>query len=295
MEADLGAPSLAVHRADVHRALLAALPAGTVHTGLLCTGFTQDESGVTASFSDATTARGDLLVGADGIHSVIRQQLFPGVTLRYAGYAAWRGVVAGDAFAHIDRTSETWGCGSRFGIVPIGGGRIYWFATGNLPSGLRHTPAEHKAALLRRFQAWHAPVEELIAATPDDKILYNDIFDFPPLERWSIGRVTLLGDAAHATTPNLGQGACQAIESSLALSRTLSRALSETTDIPAALLSYERERRPRTAWITNTSWQLGKVAQLENPLACRLRNLAVRLAPPSAMRSQILKAAGYKF
>ncbi len=289
LETELGAPSLAAHRADVHQALLAALPAGTVHTSMVCTGFTQDESGVTARFADGGTARGDLLVGADGIHSVVRGQLFPEVVLRYAGYPAWRGVTAGDAFARIDRTSETWGRGARFGIVPIGGKRIYWFATGNLPAGVRRDPAEHKADLLRRFRGWHAPIEELIEATPEDKILYNDIFDFPPLQHWSQGRVTLLGDAAHPTTPNLGQGACQAIESSIVLARSLA----EAADLPAALLRYERERHPRTAWITNTSWQLGKVAQLENAWVCGLRDMVMRLAPPAAMRGQIVKAAGH--
>ncbi len=288
LEEELGAPTMAVHRADLHRALLASLPEDTVRINAVCTGFEQDGRGVTARFADSSTARGDLLVGADGIHSVVRRAIFPNMNLRYAGYPAWRGVVGDPDFAEIDRTSETWGRGERFGIVPIGGSRIYWFATANLPAGIKRSPAQHKADLLQRFRGWHAPVEAIIAATPEEKILYNDIYDFPPLRRWSQGRVTLLGDSAHPTTPNLGQGACQAIEGSI----VLARCLAEETDLSSALLRYERERRPRTAWITNTSWQFGKVAQVETPLLCALRDFVIRITPESVAKGRFVKAAG---
>ena len=218
LEPALGAPGLAVHRADLHHALLSALPRDTVQVGYTCTGFEQDPDGVTVCFSDGSTQRADLLVGADGIHSVVRRQLFPGVTLRYAGYPAWRGVVTLERQSLAPGTSELWGRGARFGIVPIGNERVYWFATANLPAGLRPAPDERKAELLRRFSAWHAPIEELIKTTPPENILYNDIFDFPPIPRWSEGRVTLLGDAAHPTTPNMGQGAARP---SRAVSRSL--------------------------------------------------------------------------
>jgi 2-polyprenyl-6-methoxyphenol hydroxylase-like FAD-dependent oxidoreductase len=294
LEPELGAPSLAVHRADLHRVLIAALPEGTVQTNAACTGFEQNyapgASTVTVHFANRSAASGDMLVGADGIHSVVRKKLFPAVRLRYGGYPAWRGVVTQPGFDQINSTSETWGRGARFGIVPIGSGRIYWFATANLPAGLRRRPAEHKADLLRRFHGWHAPVEEIIAATPEEKILYNDILDFPPFPRWSQGCVTLLGDAAHPTTPNMGQGACQAIESSLALACSLT----EENDLPAALQRYEQMRRPRAAWITNTSWQLGKVAQVENPILCAVRDWVMRMTPDAVMKAQIVKSAGYQ-
>lgn len=261
-----------------------------MHTGAVCTGFEQKDHGqIAACFADGSAAQGDFLIGADGIHSVIRRLMFPQVRLRYSGYIAWRGVVDFAGSSAPDRTSETWGRGARFGIVPIGQGRVYWFATANMPEDHRAAPGRHKPDLLQRFRGWHAPIEALIQATPDDAILYNQISDFPPLAHWSQRQVTILGDAAHPTTPNLGQGACQAIESSV----VLTRCLAEEQDLSTALQRYERERMPRTAWITNTSWQVGSVAQLEHPALIAIRDFVMRSMPASITRAQIMKAAGY--
>lgn len=283
-----GDPTIAIHRARLQQILLAALPAEAVRTGAGCTGFEQDGNSVTARFQSGLTERADLLIGADGIHSAIRRQLFPEVRLRYAGYTAWRGVVATTDETALGSTSESWGCGSRFGIVPISAHEVYWFATGNAPAGMRLRSAVQKASLLERFRGWHEPVEKLLAETPAEAILHNDIYDVEPMANWSRGRVTLLGDAAHPTTPNLGQGACQAIESSV----TLARSLSEAATVAEALQRYETERRPRTAWITEQSRKLGRVAQLDNRLACALRNLIVRFTPDSVTRKTISQAVG---
>ena len=120
-------------------------------------------------------------------------------------------------------------------------------------------------------------------------ILQNDIYDFAPLPRWTMGRITLLGDAAHATTPNMGQGACMAIESSV----VLAHCLSQEGDLPRALRRYETERMSRTAWITDRSWKIGRIGQLENPLACRVRDFLMRITPAGVMRKTLEKAAGF--
>jgi FAD-dependent urate hydroxylase len=289
LEQKLGAPSIAVHRADLQRVLLSALP-GEVVQSKKFVGLEQDERGVTAFFADGSVEHADLLIGADGINSAVRRMLFPMVRLRYAGYAAWRGVVNTRGGIQQDRAVESWGCGARFGIVPLNGKSIYWFATANVPAGRRLAGIERKNDLLQRFRGWHVPIETLIDATPPEEILYNDIFDFDPLPVWSQGRVTLLGDAAHATTPNLGQGACQAVESSVSLARSLA----EESDLSAVLQRYEAERHQRTAWITATSRRLGQVGQMDNRLKCLLRNLAVRLAPSTLKQREIIQAAGYE-
>lgn len=289
LEQKLGAPGIAIHRADLHRILLASLPAGIVQTGKALVGFEQSNQNVTAFFSDGSAVQGDLLVGCDGIHSAVRRQIFPDVRLNYAGYAAWRGVVAVRAGVSFELTSETWGKGARFGIVPIGGKKIYWFATANLPANRKSSPAERQSELLRRFSGWHAPIEALIQETDPQDILYNDIYDFNPMPRWSSGRVTLLGDAAHATTPNLGQGAGQAIESAV----VLARCLAEENQLQAALSRYEAVRRPRTAWITNQSHRMGQIGQIDHPILCNLRNLAVRLIPSSRLEKILIQAVDY--
>ncbi len=289
LEKKLGAPTIAVHRADLHRLLMSKLPEGMVQTRRFV-GFEQNTKGVTVFFADGSVERADLLVGADGIHSTVRTVLFPAVKLRYAGYTAWRGVVTRLGNHQTCHAEESWGRGARFGIVPVGGKRIYWFATANVPSGRKKSDSDRKKELVERFRGWHEPIEDLIYTTAPEDILYNDIFDFDPLPRWSQGRVTLLGDAAHATTPNLGQGACQAVESSVSLTRSLM----EEENLGSALHRYETERRPRTAWITTTSRRLGEVGQMESAVRCTLRNIAVRLAPRSVMERQVLQAAGYE-
>ena len=290
LERLFGEPTVAIHRADLHDILLSALPADTVRLGAKCTSFEQVADGVTVRFAGSQADRGDLLVGADGIHSAIRRQLFPEVRLRYSGYTAWRGVVTtGDEVA-LGVTSESWGCGSRFGILRIDKERVYWFATANAPAGKTLTPAERKGFLQQRFRGWHHPVELLLESTPSEEILQNDIYDLKPIGRWVKGRIVLLGDAAHPTTPNMGQGACMAIESSF----VLAHCLSQERDLDGALRRYETERMPRTAWITDQSWKIGRIGQLENPLACKARDFVLRILPATMTRKTLERAASYE-
>lgn len=290
LEQRFGEPTVALHRADLHEILLDALPDGTVRLGAKCLGFEEDEEGVSASFSDGQTDRAQLLVGADGIHSVIREQLFPEVKLRYSGYTTWRGVVQTRDEAALGTTSETWGCGARFGIVRIDRERVYWFSTANVEAGRKLSAAESKSFLLEHFKGWHHPVGLLIESTPPEHILHNDIYDIAPMKRWCRGRVALLGDSAHPTTPNMGQGACMAIESSLALARCLR----QSDDMEASLSRYERERMPRTAWITNQSWRIGRIGQFQNRILCALRDAFVQLAPDSLTIKQIERAVEHE-
>jgi FAD-dependent urate hydroxylase len=289
LQKTFGVPSLAIHRAALHRALLSALPEDAVRLGAACTSVTQDEGGVTAVFADGHEERADFLVGADGIRSVVRRQLFPDVALRYSGYIAWRGAVTTRDEATIGLSSETWGRGHRFGVLRLDAERVYWFATANRPAGMTRTPGQHKADLLEIFGGWHHPVRHLLERTAPEAILYNDIHDIPPMKRWSAGLVTLLGDAAHATTPNLGQGACMAIESAYVLADSVAAG---SRDLPSALLAYENRRRERTAFVTNQSWRIGSVAQWENPLACAVRNFVTKTFSAGAMKAQLASVVG---
>jgi len=169
---------------------------------------------------------------------------------------------------------ESWGRGSRFGLVAIDGDRLYWFATANTPPGGRDAGKE---GLIRRFADWHDPIPRVIEATPDEAILRTDISDREPAAKWSEGRVTLLGDAAHPMTPNLGQGGGQAMEDAVALDQ----ALAAESDCANAFLSYESRRRARTARVVEESRRFGRVGQIENSLARAVRDFAMRVTPLS--------------
>jgi 2-polyprenyl-6-methoxyphenol hydroxylase-like FAD-dependent oxidoreductase len=280
-----------LHRAELQTLMLAMLPRDVVCLGAACTGFEQDAEGVTAHFAGQLPARGDVLIAADGIRSVIRGQLHGGQPPRYAGYIAWRGVTEFDLPPHD--SGETWGRGTRFGMIPMNRGRVYWFAVANAPeltSAEERDPLPgRKERLLTRFRGWHAPIEALIASTEETAILVNDIADLPPLKSWGAGRVTLLGDAAHATTPNLGQGGCQAIEDAVSLAYHLTHA----ADVVPALAAYEAERIPRTTRISQLSRQLGAVAQWQNPLLCRVRDFVMGIAPASLQERQLASVVTY--
>lgn len=281
---EFGAPVLIVHRADLQSALLRAATAEHVHLGATVEGFSQDADGVEVRLSDGQTVRGAVLVGADGIRSAVRAQLFPAATPRAAGQTAWRGIAPMVPPRDATFWGESWGAGTRFGMVPIGGDRVYWFGVRNAGEALRADTAGHKAEILRLFGTWHAPIPQLIEATPADAILYNEIQDLPPMPTWTQGRVTLLGDAAHATTPNLGQGGCQAIEDAIVLARTL-RA---NRDVPAALRAYEAQRLPRANMITELSRRVGIMAHWTHPAACWLRN-TLAAATPHWARMRLLR------
>jgi 2-polyprenyl-6-methoxyphenol hydroxylase-like FAD-dependent oxidoreductase len=220
--------------------------------------------------------------GADGLNSSIRKQLLNDGSPTYRGHTCWRGV------AHFDApqlSGETWGRGQRFGFIPLGRDRVGWWATANMPANSPDLPQGRKFDVIERFRNWHFPIREILEATPDDGFLRNDICDRSPTtaaQRWSNQAVTLLGDAAHPTTPNLGQGACMAIEDALMLALCIQAGES----IPRALERYEACRRDRTAKVTRQSLTLGNVAQWSNPFACAARDLAAHLMPDFVMQRQ---------
>jgi 2-polyprenyl-6-methoxyphenol hydroxylase-like FAD-dependent oxidoreductase len=275
---DLLEGTIAIHRADLQRELAAA--AGEVRLGAEITAVEQHDDGVVARGADGSEERGDLLVGADGLSSVIRSAIAD-VRPRYAGYTAWRGVTP--VPVEPGRLTESWGVGERVGLVDIGRGRTYWFATKNAPEGEPDEPEGKKAEIMRRFSGWHEPIAAIADSTDEGAILRNDVYYLEPLPRWSEGRVVLVGDAAHATTPGVGQGAAQAIEDAVVFADRLAGG----GDLPAALAEYEAIRRPRAEAVLKLSRRVDKAAQLANPLGWRLRNAIVRRLPERAQRRQL--------
>jgi 2-polyprenyl-6-methoxyphenol hydroxylase-like FAD-dependent oxidoreductase len=300
-EERLGADSVAVSRPELLSALLSELSsaagADVVRNGSRVAGFRVTEEGVAAVLEGGGEERGRILVGADGLRSDIRSGLSAGRSTRsstspprYAGYTAWRGVsYPGEEVVPRGTGLETWGRGARFGCVYIGEGRVYWFATQNAPEGARDTPGESRARLLGLLRGWHEPVEHLIRATPEEDIRRDDIYDRGPTLRWGSGPVTLLGDAAHPMTPNLGQGAGQALVDAAALRDALSGA----PDAESGLRLYERRRVGPAAALVLLSRYAGVAGQLEGRALTSLRDRAFRAAPPKLKARQLRAMLGY--
>ncbi|MER7250878.1 FAD-dependent monooxygenase [Kribbella sp. NPDC000426] len=242
-----------IHRAQLHDLITAEFgPAVTVRTGYDVRTVTQDADGVTVNGE----LHADLVVAADGIRSVVRGSLYPQYKgPRYSGFSAYRGISDLDI---DDGGGETWGRGQLFGFARLIDGRFYWYGTANQPAGRTSEPTV--------FTSWHDPIPQLIASS--EKVLQNDIYDLTlPLVPFVQGRIVLLGDAAHAMTPNLGRGACSAIEDAGALARHL-----QAGELTQALTAYDAERRPATTKLVKRSRSLGRLGQVENPVVCSVRD-----------------------
>lgn len=275
--------NFSIHRADLHAVLISHLPEEIVRLGKMVSGLQQDGDSVTLKFKDGGTSRHDFVIGADGIHSAVRAAILPSAVPRYAGYTAWRAVVD-DLPEDFDPsiTSESWGRGARFGIVPLTRSRVYWFACVNARRNDDLMRALTGSDLMTYFKDFHHPVPDLLRRTKRENLIWNDIIDLPPLQRFAFDRVVLMGDAAHATTPNLGQGACMAIEDAVVLANCVASSKNPTE----AFALFEQRRIQRTTKIVEDSWQLGRAAQLSNPLLIRLRNFALKHAPSGLAAKQ---------
>jgi 2-polyprenyl-6-methoxyphenol hydroxylase-like FAD-dependent oxidoreductase len=277
-----GNPTVLIHRAELHTILCQAfgLP---IQYGQTVISYEQRGSSVVITSDSGHTAEGDVFIVADGINSFIRQQWFPHIAPRYVGYTAWRGVCTYDHNLVASHWGETLGVGIRFGITPLIDDHIYWFATRTQPQGT-FTPVAHRQDyLLSLFNSWTGPIGDIIRATDTDRILQHDIFDLPPLPHWIDGRVALLGDAAHAMSPNLGQGGCQAIEDAI----TLSVALTHMDTVPTALQAYQHTRKHYVEQIARSSYQVGQLLTLNKPWQCRMRNFVLANTPLSVSQKRL--------
>ncbi|WP_407840514.1 FAD-dependent monooxygenase [Streptomyces sp. DSM 116496] len=277
LTARYGRPPLAVHRPSLSAALAAELPDGTVRYGTEVTAV-DDADGRPVVHTSTGALTADVVIAADGIHSPIRRRYFPAHPgLHHSGETAWRTVLAAGG-PPVRAATETWGRGERFGVVPLADGRVYVYATAVVPEG--HRPVDVRAELLRRYGTWHDPIPALLERIDPAAVLQHDLYDLAaPLPRFHQGRLAWLGDAAHAMTPNLGQGGCQAVEDAAVLAHLL-----EGADVRAALAAYSAARCARTDALRVRSRRAGRVAALTHPLAVAARDLAVRATPARATR-----------
>ncbi len=270
-------PTVAVHRSVLHEILLQAASGAEIRLGSTLEAFTQDAMGVGAVLTGGARERFAAVIGADGVASRVRDLLFGDVPRRYSGYTCWRFVL--DDFPGVELTTEMWGRGRRFGIVPIGANRIYVFATCNAPPGDPVLAGLDVAGFRDLFAGFAGEVPRILEAMDgagEVRLIHNDLDDLR-LDAWSRGRIGLVGDAAHASTPNMGQGAAMALEDAAVLAELIGSGM----PVVDAWLRFEARRRQRVGSIQTQSWRFGRVAQWENRAARALRDLAIRLVPPS--------------
>lgn len=267
-------PAIGIHRADLQALLWQKLPSKQCVLGQTFEQFEQVGTQVRAHFIGGLVDEGDALIGADGLRSRVRAQLFGEAQPIYRGMIAYRALTA-----YVPDTykpgyiCEFIGSGKAFGFLTIGKERMYWYAASKALQGQPDAPVGRKQELQEMFTDWPEPIPELIAATDEASILKNDLCDRIPMKQWGQQNITLLGDAAHPTLPTMGQGACMALEDAL----VVTKCLLEQPHPADAFRQYESLRIGRTKKIVEQSLAIGKSFQIENRVFIALRNTLMNL------------------
>ena len=283
-----GFETVALHRAVLQRVLSQQLPSGIVTFGTEVKNFTQSADAVSVLLTDGSRMNAKIVVGADGIHSRIRQLASLGGTTRYSGSSSYRAIARGVhlLFPALNHDAyEIWSKGCRLGFSKINADDYYWYMTfDSAPNKSLSPPATqaHAESLFRKFFTRWAP---LLENTRPGDILKTDISDLKRLHAWSSDRIGLIGDAAHATTPNLGQGGAMAIEDAY----SLTNAVEKVGLTGKAFKLYEKQRREKVDWTVSTSWNIGRLCHIKNPVMRALRNAVLRKALSSGGEKQIRK------
>lgn len=284
-------PAVCMRRADLLSILLSALPRECLRLGHQFERLKQDKDKVRLYFKGDRAEEHDAVVAADGIRSRVRAQLFGASDPIYRGYTVWRGLARYDGSALTPGfNSESWGKGMRFGILNTGHRRYTWYATANVSPHHLDLPDGRKQELQRLFEGWHEPIPDFLEATEENEIVKNGARDCAPLRHWGKGLVTLLGDAAHPCTPNLGQGGCMALEDALVLAKSVE----SEPSLQMAFRRYESLRLNRTKHIQRRSLLMGYIGQWQSPLFVTGRQIVTRMLPARIFEHNLRKVYSYE-
>jgi 2-polyprenyl-6-methoxyphenol hydroxylase-like FAD-dependent oxidoreductase len=261
--------------------LAAELDPGIIHLDARCTGVEVDGDSAIAHFADGREVQADVLVGADGVHSAVRSALFGPASLRHRGYTCVRSITPAGSVPLPREGAETWGRGARFGLGPTSGERIIWYATWNVRAGADATDTAERLRTI--FGSWHDPIPAIVKATPEAALIRTDIYDRWPTRTWARGQVALIGDAIHPMTPDLAQGACQAIVDAT----TLADCLAGSHDTRVAMREYQQRRWRNAATTTLMARNSGSMGRWKGGMACAARDGVLRATPPALQLRQL--------
>ena len=276
LESKYNVCNIAIHRAELQSVLSENISENIILNKRLSTIVKKENYHLT--FEDKTEIESEIIFGADGVKSLVRNQILKSGQIREAQQKCWRGILTTEIPEKYSHNAyEMWGKGKRFGFVKIKENTLYWYALVN------EKFYSEDIDLMETFKEFHPDVLEMISKTSKENIILNDIIDLKPMEKWSTENLCLIGDSAHATTPNMGQGGCQAVEDAYIIGKLL-----ETQkDWNKIFHQFERIRKSKVNHIVKTSWTLGKVAQWENFTG--LRNFVFRNMPESVNQKQMEK------
>jgi len=274
---------ISIHRAKLQKLMFEGLPENSVRLGCEFKSLEQRSKGVEINFENQKIVA-DYVIAADGINSRIRKGLFPESALRHSGQTCWRGIASlrlKESFRGLGR--EAWGNRVRFGFSQVSDDLVYWFAVAKATPFQKDDKTQVKNKLHDMFKNFHPLVNEILDQTEADKIIRGDLLDLQRLNKWHSQRICLVGDAAHATTPNMGQGAGQAIEDAYVLAKLFSSDLS----FEQLFSRFENIRREKVDYVVNNSWRFGKMAH--SNLGQFVMKSLMKITPESVMDKQLEK------
>lgn len=261
--------NVAIHRADLQKILAENIGYETIQLNHALNKIQKKENYI-LNFENGTETESKIVFGADGIHSKVRNQIFGTGTIRNTQQLCWRGLAEFDLPENFHHEAiEAWGKGKRFGFVRMTDRKIYWYAV------INKNIHQIENQLAENFYGFHPLILEIMEKTFQKNIIFNEIIDLAPIPKWHTNDLCLIGDAAHATTPNLGQGACQSIEDAYIIGKLLEN----HQNFNEVFENFQKIRRKKVDYVVNTSWKIGQVSQWER--GTFVRNFMFRLVPES--------------
>jgi 2-polyprenyl-6-methoxyphenol hydroxylase-like FAD-dependent oxidoreductase len=283
-----GFTTTAIRRSSLQEILLQEIPKENLVLGKKCTGIKNIDGKSIALFEDGSSTTADFIIAADGVHSSIRNQVFPKAILQNKNTCCWRGIAMIQLRPDFKKAIiESWDQGVRFGFSEVKDGMVDWFAVQRTKD---KNPWLIKKRLIELFGSFAYPVIDILTATDEAQIIRNDISDMDPLSVWHKGNVCLIGDAAHASTPYMGQGGCQGVEDAY----TIAQCLHKHNSTENAFAAFEKARKSKAHFIVRTSRKMGHIGYLSGTMG-RARNMFIRALPLSFTQSQFNKVYTLKY